>query len=293
MKEREDIIKAGQIVAEVKAWIKPQIKKGDSLLDLAEKIEDKIKELGGEMAFPVNLSINEVAAHYTPTYNDEGVAHGLLKVDFGVHIDGWIADNAFTLDLEENELNKNLIKASQDALNEVEKVIGVETQISEVGRAIENKIKENGFNPVVNLSGHLMDQYELHAGASIPNIDNKSDFEFGVGLFAIEPFATNGKGKVHDGAKGNIYILQSDQNVRHPGARNVLNFIKQTYGTLPFASRWIVNELGKTALFGLRHLEQQGIVHHYPTLVEEKGKLVSQAENTFLIEEDKITVTTK
>lgn len=290
---KKNIIKAGKIHSEIKEWIRPQIKKGTLLLEIAEKIEAKIFELGGEIAFPVNLSINEVAAHYTPTHNDESVAHGLLKVDFGVHIDGWIADSAFSLDLEDTELNRKLIKASQEAVEAVESVISSKTIISEVGRVIEEKIKENRFNPVVNLSGHMMDQYDLHAGATIPNIDNGSDFEFGEGLFAVEPFATDGNGKVHDGAKGNIYILQSGKNVRHPGAREVLEYIKDNYGSLPFASRWLVKELGIRALFGLRQLENENVIHHYSMLVEEKGKLVSQAENTFLIEKDKIIVTSK
>src|SRR3989338_9223128 len=114
--DKEKILKAGKIACEVKSWIKPQIKKDMPLIEIAEKIEAKIVELGGKPAFPVNLSINEIAAHYTPSHDDKTKAHGLLKVDFGVHIDGWIADNAFSVDLENSEENKKLIKASEEAL---------------------------------------------------------------------------------------------------------------------------------------------------------------------------------
>lgn len=290
---KEDIIKAGKIASEVKKWIRPQIKKGDLLLDIAEKIEDKIKELGGFPAFPTNLSINEQAAHYTPKHNDESIAHGLLKVDFGVHVDGYISDNAFSLDLEGTEENKKLIEASQKALENIEQNISSELTIGQAGKIIEDTIKSYNFNPVANLSGHSLEKFNLHAGTSVPNINTNSSKKFGTGLFAIEPFATNGNGFVHDGGKGNIYMWSQDKNPRSPFARETLEYIKDNYGSLPFAGRWIIKAIGSKAILGLRQLEMQGILHHYSILTEEKGKLVSQCENTFLIEENNVTITTK
>lgn len=290
---KEDIIKAGKIASEVKKWIRPQIKKGDLLLNIAEKIEDKIKELGGFPAFPTNLSINEQAAHYTPKHNDESIAHGLLKVDFGVHVDGYISDNAFSLDLEGTEENKKLIEASQKALENIEQNISSELTIGQAGKIIEDTIKSYNFNPVANLSGHSLEKFNLHAGTSVPNINTNSSKKFGTGLFAIEPFATNGNGFVHDGGKGNIYMWSQDKNPRSPFARETLEYIKDNYGSLPFAGRWIIKAIGSKAILGLRQLEMQGILHHYSILTEEKGKLVSQCENTFLIEENNVTITTK
>ena len=249
--EQEKIIKAGEIAIEIKKWIKPQIKKGTPLLEIAEKIENKIYELGGETAFPVNLSINEQAAHYTPEWEDKTLAHGLLKIDFGVHIDGWIADTAFSLDLENSELNEKLILASKEALNNVEKELINDPTLGKIGKIVETTINSHGFMPIINLSGHLMEKYDLHAGISVPNIDNKSDFNIDLGLYAIEPFATNGSGKVHDGAKGNIYVLNSNNNPRNPLSREILNYIKETHQTLPFASRWIIKKFGSKARLAL------------------------------------------
>jgi methionyl aminopeptidase len=290
---KKSIIKAGNIARDIKKWIRPQIKKGTPLLEIAEKIEEQILELGGFPAFPVNLSINEQAAHYTPKHDDETLANGLLKVDFGVQIDGWIADTAFSIDLENSELNEKLIKASEHALENAEKNISSKITLGNMGKIIEDTINSHGFNPISNLSGHLMEQFDLHAGVSVPNINNQSDYEIGEGLYAIEPFATNGNGKIHDGAKGNIYLWTEDRNVRSPIGRETLEFIKDNFGNLPFASRWVIKELGTKALLGLRQLENEGILHQYPILTEEKGKLVSQAENTFLIEKDKVIVTSK
>lgn len=291
--EKDKIIKAGQIASEIKKWIKPQIKKGDLLLNIAEKIENKIEELGGFPAFPTNLSINEQAAHYTPKHNDDATAHGLLKVDFGVQVDGYISDNAFSLDLEGTEENKKLIEASQKALENIEKNISSKFTLGETGKMIEETIKSYGFTPVANLSGHSLEKFDLHAGTSVPNINTNSTKPFGTGLYAIEPFATNGNGLVHDGEKGNIYLWVTDKKPRSPFARETLEFIKDNYGNLPFAGRWIIKAIGSKAILGLRQLETEGILHHYHILTEEKGKLVSQAENTFLIENNGVIITTK
>ncbi len=291
--EKEKIIKAGKIASEVKSWVKPKVKKGVPLLELAETIEKKIHELKGGIAFPVNLSINEYAAHYTPSYDDTSVAQGLMKVDFGVEVDGWIADNSFSVDLENSETNKELIRSTEEALKNAEEILSSSTTLGKVGEAIEKTIRSYGFNVIANLSGHSMEQYDLHAGITVPNVDNNSQTEFDEGLYAIEPFATDGKGLIHEGRKGNIFILQKDKNTRDPLGREILEFVKDNYGSLPFASRWVVKEFGARAILALNHLEGEGILYQYPILTEEKGKLVAQSENTFLIEKDNVVNTSK
>ncbi len=291
----KEILKAGAIAKEVKEFARKLVKKDMLLLEIAEKIEDKIRELGGEPAFPCNLSVNEIAAHYTPSYNDESVAHGLLKVDFGVHIDGYVADTAFSVDLEGSEENKMLIEASKKALeraiNSVKK-FGVGVKVCEIGRAIEESIKYYGFYPIVNLSGHQIEQYDLHAGLTIPNIyDGRAD-TLSSGLYAIEPFATSGSGKIHDGKPSGIYSLIDPKNVRSPIAREILNFIAENYVNLPFCSRWLVKEFGTKALIGIRQLEMNGNIHHYNQLIESAGKPVSQTENTILLKESGEVVVT-
>ncbi len=303
--ETEKILKAGQIAKQVREFAKTIVKPGLPLLEIAEKIEDKIKELGGKPAFPTNLSIDNIAAHYTPSHNDETKAHGLLKIDFGVHVDGWIADTAFSIDLENNDENKKLIQAAEEAVNNALDLIGNHSRggrggivaetltLSKIGQTIEETIESRGFSPVINLSGHSMEQYDLHAGITIPNIDDEKNISLTSGLYAIEPFSTNGSGKVHDGAQSGIYMLINEKNTRSPIAREVLEFISEEYQTLPFCSRWIVKELGTKALFGLRELEKNNIIHHFAQLVETPGSKVAQAEHTILVDEKEVKVTTK
>jgi len=313
---KQSILKAGQISQEVKKYAKSFIKKDTPLLEIAEKIEDKIIELGGKPAFPTNTSINEVAAHYTPSHDDETKAHGLLKIDLGVHIDGWIADTAFSLDLENSEENKKLIEASKSALDNAIKLIknslgenannkngSVEVagmvadkgslMTNQIGKIIQETIESKGFSPINNLSGHEMKQYDLHAGLNIPNIDNNKKMILSKGLYAIEPFATNGSGRVYEGKSSGIYMLLDTKNIRSSIAREILKFIEEEYSTLPFCSRWLVKKFGAKALFGLRQLEENGNLHHFPQLIDSgKGK-VAQSENTILIDDEGIKVTTE
>lgn len=284
--ETKKILKAGKIAQEIKKYIKPLIKKNMLLLEIAEKIEGKIIELGGKPAFPTNLSINEIAAHYTPSYNDENLAHGLLKVDFGVHIDGWVADTAFSVDLEKTEENKKLIEASEKALERAEKTIKKGITTSEIGKEIQKEIESHGFSPIINLSGHQIEQYDLHVGLSIPNIDDKRNNRINPGLYAIEPFATNGNGKVNDGKPSGIYSLIDYRNVRNPAAREILEYIADEYQQLPFCTRWLIKKFGTKALIALKQLEQNGNLHQYSQLVESGKGIVAQSENTILIEDD-------
>ena len=289
--DAKKILEAGNIAKQVKEYAKTIVKKDIPLLELAEKIEEKILELGGKPAFPVNLSINNIAAHYTPSHDDTTLAHGLLKVDLGVHIEGYIADTAFSIDLENSNENKKLIEASKKALELAEKTIKEKIKTSEIGKEIQKIIESYGFSPVINLSGHEMGQYDLHAGVTIPNIEEKREIIIKKGLYAIEPFATTGSGKIHDGKPSGIYKLINEKNVRSPIAREILEFIIKEHQTLPFCSRWLVKKFGVKSLFALRELDNNGNLHQFPQLVDIPNSKVSQAENTVLIDKEKIITT--
>mgnify|MGYP001585093103 CR=1 FL=1 len=287
------VLKAGKIASEVKKYAKAIIKTGAPLLEIAEKIEAKIEELGGKPAFPVNLSINDIAAHYTPSYDDKTLASGLLKVDLGVHIDGWVADTAFSMDLENNEENKRLILVSEDALKIASKTIKFKIKNNEIGKMIEESISSGEISPIINLSGHGIDKYELHSGITIPNIDNGQEIPLKEGLYAIEPFATNGAGKVYDGKDSGIYEMVSERNIRSQGAREVLDFIIKEYKTLPFCSRWLHKKLGAKSLQVLKQLEANGNLHQFALLMESGHGKVAQTENTFLVTDKEVIVTSQ
>ena len=286
----DDWEKAGKIAAEALKFGKTLIKIDVPLLEVADKVESKIIELGGKPAFPVNLSINHIAAHYVPFPKDETkfLEGDLVKIDVGAHINGAIGDTAATISLGGNE---ELVMASEEALKAAIEIFKPGTKLGEIGKVIQEKIKEFGFVPVVNLSGHGLDRYDLHAGTIIPNYANNMTEELQDGqIFAIEPFATNGEGKIIEGKPSGIYRLEQVKPVRDMNSRKVLKFIEEEYKTLPFAKRWLVKKF-PTAGFALRILENEKILHHYTQLPEKSKGLVSQAEHTLRVGEKPVILT--
>ncbi len=284
--------RAGQIAAEVKEYARQLIKPNMPLLEIAEKIEDKILKLGGKPAFPLNLAKDGIAAHYTPSSNDNEIAAGLLKVDMGVHIDGSIADTAFSLDLTEEEKYKELIRASEDALENALKIIKKSITLSEIGSVIQETITKKGFSPIRNLSGHELGHFLVHAGLIIPSYENNNLTKLQEGAYAIEPFATPGLGLVYDGGKSSIYRLEKQGSVRDATARKIYQYILEEYRTLPFCERWLTKKFGSRTKIALLFLENSGILHHYSKLVEKSNSPVSQAEDTILLT-DKVEIITR
>ena len=285
---------AGKLGSEVLAYAKKIVKPEMPLLEIAEQVEKKISNLKVKSAFPINLSINEIAAHSSPLYNDIDKAHGLLKVDIGINIDGHISDNAFSIDLTPEQKYKDLILASEYALKEAIKIIRPGIMLMEVGRIIQDTIATYNVASVRNLSGHELKPWHLHSGLTIPNYDNGNTTKLKQGMtLAIEPFATTGGGIVQDGKPSGIYKFQKHESVRDTNARKILNFIEKEYKELPFSARWLVKKFGTRALFSLRLLEQAGALHHFKQLVEKTKAPVSQAEHTILVTEKGCEVLTK
>lgn len=291
--EIEDVLgkhrQAGRILAEVREGAIERVKEGALLLEVAEFVENSTKEKGGEPAFPCNISRNDEAAHATPAIDDDTVfGKDLVKIDIGIHVDGYIADSAVTVDLSGE--HAELVRAAEAGLNAAIELIRDGMSTGEVGGAIEDAIRELGYRPVVNLSGHGLAQYNAHAPPTIPNVRH----EHGVILkendvVAIEPFATDGVGKVAEGGTLEIYGLLKARPVRVPEAKKLQKTMEEYQG-LPFAKRWLPRERLDLAL---RTLKNAGALREYPVLRDEGGGLVSQAEHTVIVQKDGCEVTTK
>ncbi|MHC1593073.1 MAG: type II methionyl aminopeptidase [Methermicoccaceae archaeon] len=274
----ECYMKAGKIWEAVMEDAVPMVKKGAKLFDVAEFVEGRTIELGGEIAFPCNISLNETAAHFTPAANDEEVfGDDIVKLDVGVHVDGYIADAANTIDLSGHP---ELKKASEDALDAAIEIVEAGVSTSDIGKAIEGTILDAGFKPVQNLTGHGLDCYVPHAPPAIPNVDmgRGAILEAGMAI-AIEPFATTGVGRVVDGSRTEIYHTISSRRVRHPTARKLQKELEQ-YATLPYAKRWLKSEKLE---YGLLTLMKEHVIDGYPVLNEVSGGLVSQTERSLIV----------
>ena len=288
----KDWKKAGKIANEALLYGKRLIEEDSSVFEVVEKVEKKIFDLGGKPAFPAQVSINEMAAHFTPIKDDlKFKKNDVVKLDVGAHINGAIGDNALTVDLGDN---KELLKASEEALKQAIKVVQIGTQLREIGKTIDETISGYGFKPIKNLSGHSIDIYEQHSGTTIPNYDDGNDTELEDGMIiAIEPFATDGVGKIEEGKESGIYKMQSVKNVRNQMTREILDYIVREYKTLPFTSRWLYRKFPEFKVnFALKILERDGIIYEYKQLLEKGKGIVSQFEHTLLVN-DKVEILTK
>ncbi len=281
---------AGDILAQVREETVDMIEPGVSHLEVAVFAEERTRELGGEVAFPLNISVDEVAAHDTPDADDERTfGEEMINIDLGVHVDGWLADTAITVDFTGND---DLVEASAEAVEAAIDVVEPGVHTGDIGAAIEETIDGYGYNPVVNLTGHGLGHYDQHTGPNIPNRAVEQGVELEVGqVVAIEPFATDGGGKVMEGSRTEIFVLErEDAPVRDRTAREAFKQIQEEFKTLPFAIRWLDVRRPEMAL---RRLLQHDVIDSYPVLKEDDGCLVSQREHTIIVTEDGAEVTTR
>jgi methionyl aminopeptidase len=280
---------AGRILAQVRDEAAERLEVGTGYLEISEWAEDRIRELGGTPAFPVNVSVDEEAAHGAAAPDDERtVGEQMVKLDIGVHIDGWLADTAVTVDFTGQT---ELVEAAEQALEAALEVVEPGVQTGDIGAEVEDVIDGYGYNPVVNLTGHGLGHWEQHTSPNIPNRAVSQGVELEVGdVVAIEPFATDGGGKVHEGSDEQIYSLEREASVRDRASRQALETIVEEFKTLPFATRWLDTPRAEMAL---RRLKQKNIVHGYPVLKEADGKFVSQKEHTIIVTEDGCEITTR
>lgn len=292
----DDYIKAGKIAAEVRENARKKNWIGKTVFEICEEIEDEIRKRGAKCAFPVNTSINEVAAHYTAEPNDPITITDLdlVKIDLGAQINGYIADTAVTVCYDPQY--DTLVQAAEDALSNAMSMIKSGVKASDIGRTIEATIKQMGCRPIANLSGHSLDQYTIHAGKSIPNIWSIGGFSLSEkNAYACEPFVTTGDGGgfVRNGQIKNIFALNSRKKTKDDDADKLLDYIWERFNTLPFALRWITKDYEeKEARKLLEFLVKKKSIQAYPVLIEVNEKRVAQAEHTFIPKEDGVIITT-
>ena len=287
----DNYMKAGSIANKVLEYYSKLVVPGASILDIIEKTEQKITELGAVSACPVTLSSNSIAAHDTATINDPRKISDtdIVKADLAVMIDGCIADTATTICLDPN--HKDLKKTAKDAVDSAIKNAKPGTMTSEIGAIIEDIITSAGFQPIRNLTGHKLDIYKLHAGISIPNYDDGRKIEMEEGMvFAIEPFCTTGKGMIKESGSPIIFRYIRG-NTRLASARKILDLSKNKFHNMPFSKRWI--QMNPLILDNaLSNLYNSGIIECYPPLKEVSDGLVAQQEHTVIVA-DKPIVTTR
>jgi len=286
--------KAGEIAKTTKEFIRPKIKIGAKVLEIIQEIENKILELEGKPAFPINVCINNIAAHYTSPVKDDTVIEDgdIVKIDFGVQIDGYCVDNAFTLSFNEDESLKNIVEAPEVAVKAAIMMIKPGAKTNEIAQKIEEIVKGYGYRPIKELGGHKIEQWTLHGTKELPNIGSKHGEEIEENeIFAVEVFASTGEGTVHSSRNAHIYSINPSAGrvpLRSKVSKKILGVISKEFKTLPFCERLIISELSGVAgiSFGMRELLNAGKISKYPVLLEKKGVFIGQHEETVLVTKD-------
>ena len=302
----ESYIESGKIASRIRSESSKMIKEGTLVIDLVEYVESEILKSGAQIAFPCNVSINEVAAHYTSPAGDKTTIHAgdMVKLDLGAMINGYIADTAITIiadgNIDENytqdeiNLHEEIVEASAAGLEAAIATARAGIEVSKIGAAVREAIAEYKLNPIFNLTGHSLEQNNLHAGISIPNYDNNDHYVLEEGqAIAIEPFATNGEGIVNDAPGHYIFSYMANKPFRMRSTQRILKYIQHNNAYVPFSGRWITDEFGeRKGSIALKQLSEAMAIYPYAPLREKQNCFVSQKEHTVIIEKEGCTITT-
>ena len=292
----EEILKwkdAGKLARDALNFGKTLILDGASMLDVTENIENFVIEKKGRLAFPTNIAVNNVGAHWTPSTKSKEIFHtgDVVKLDVGVHIDGYIGDNALTVEIG-NDKYKKMIEASREALNAAIEIASPGVNVGIIGHAVQDTIEGYGYRPIANLTGHGIKRYNLHSGISIPSVRERGGPVLRSGdIVAIEPFVTDGVGRVGGKRNSNIYHLKQVRKIKDEKAAELMVEIQERYHGLPFAERWL-HSIQDNATKSLQKLMRAGVVSYYPILDELGKGIVTQSEHTVMITKSGIEVLT-
>ena len=288
--------RAGEIAAKVRNEMRGFASEGMPVIEICERAEEMIREMGGKPAFPCNVSINEVAAHYSSPPRDTSLIpeNSLVKIDVGVHVDGYIADTATTVCF--NTEYESLVSAAERALDRAIQIIHPGLSTPKFGSEVQRVIKNCGFKPVSNLTGHQVGRYLIHAGKALPNVSHLSTTKIRAGeAYAIEPFLTlvNAAGRVDAGDEAHIFRFIKHKSLKNAGSKDLLKYIESSFRSLPFSERWLRSFMCED-WYGeaFSELLSSKSLASYPVFIEASRKPVAQAEHTVLVRENDTVVLT-
>jgi methionyl aminopeptidase len=304
--------KAGTIHKKIRSELNDFIEPNMKLIDICKFIENKIRlysesnQINNGIAFPTGVSLNNIAAHWTPIKKSDNTIlteNDVLKIDFGVHYNGCIVDSAYTW--THKTKYDPLLNASKEAVDTIIKNIGVGTTISEIGDLSEEiissyEIELDGkmipIKPINNLCGHSIKPWHIHAGKLIYPIKNNNSTKIEEDdILAIEIFTTTGSGTTVLDNKSSHFMLANNyqENIKklhYQKSKKLLSIIENKFKTLPFTQRYLDFYQTDFKHYGtfLNDLFNNKIINSYPALIDpEVNCFTAQFEHTIYVSETK------
>lgn len=331
---KNNFLKGGNAHKKVIQEILPQIKENDKLIDIAKLIENSIHKhtkyintkedrLKKGVGFPIGLSLNECAAHWTPNPLDTKISLGkddLIKIDYGIHYDGCIVDGAYSFSL--NPKFQELISVAEDATKLAIRSSGVDAILGEIGEKVQEFIESQEVDiggtiyplkSLKDLTGHKIVPWVIHADKCVPNFKCNYPVRMEAGeVYALETFPSTGSGRGIEQNECSHYQVNTEllfkeyrelNNINCQTGGKILNPIRldkkenyvyqkiiDLYQTLPFCKRWLSEENINKYQIPLRNLVKKNRIRSFPPINDVSGSWVAQSEKTVLVEEGKVKV---
>ncbi|KAJ3408335.1 Ubiquitin carboxyl-terminal hydrolase 14 [Chytridiales sp. JEL 0842] len=273
----------------------------DYIMQQTSTVFNKQKSIEKGIAFPTCVSVNEIVNNYSPIINsaeDLTLKEGdMVKVELGVHIDGYIATLAHTVILNPNPSvpvtgkHADVVAAAYFAAEAAVRLVKYGGNSLDVVNAVNTVAQTFGVKPVQGTSSFLMKRYILESpNQEIPNGHESSDLEeliFGLNeVYSINILMSTGPGTSREATSITPTLLQRDVEKVYPfklkASRAAFNDIVSHFSVLPFSIR-ALTDLDPKHKMGL----QEGLNHQVyfgrPVLTESKGELVAQVKVTVMI----------
>jgi methionyl aminopeptidase len=284
----ESLRVAGAIHKNIRSDMHRMLKPGLDIVDLSDFINSRTRyytnNIGknGGIGFPPVLSKSHIIAHYSPYkksilgYNDN------LTIDFGVHVNGWIIDSAFTVHF--NPELDILSKATKEAIDNAIKIVGIDTPIDDISSTINEIVesyemmyrgKLHQLKVIVGLTGHNIKQYNIHGGVSIPNKPSNTNERIKAGVYAIEPFVSILDSKCYKGTEKNNYRIK-------PSYISECSLLYEHFNNLIFSD----THLKYYDINNINHYIKKNMIDIYPAIYGHRDDMSCQYEHTIYLDEN-------
>lgn len=273
---------------------------GDKMiLEETSKVFKKEKDMKKGIGFPTCISINNVICHFSPLYSegDTLIKDGdVVKIDFGVHVDGFIAALSHTVVVGSSKENKitgrkaDVLLAAYYATEIAQRLVKPGNTNTQVTEAIQKVAEQFKCKPVEGMLSHQLKQNVIDGEKTIiqnPTDAQKKDHkkcEFELNeVYAVDILISTGDGKAKERETRTTVYKRTDIQyaLKMKASRNFYSEVCNKFTMMPFTLRAFEDE--KKARLGVNECTNHELIIPYPVLYEKDGEYVAQVKYTVLL----------